>query len=159
MCKCLPNAIRVVLILMLLSMGAMCALWFPVAVDYVGGFYESAGDFEYVKGWLYVICAIVSLPLFAVFIIAFSFPPAIENDSVFTKKTARNIKCISNIIFADCIVFAATVIWIIWMGERILSPVLAFVDVIGIMVAFMLYVLSGYISRAAVLKEEADHTL
>ena len=38
-------------------------------------------------------------------------------------------------------------------------PAMLFVSLIGVMVALAIFVLSDYIARAAVLKEEADATL
>ena len=157
--KNLSNIIRLVLVFMLISSVAMCIFWLPNAVDYAGKIFENAENFKNVKYLLYAIGYIIALPLFAVFIIAFRFPSAIETDSVFHKKTARLIKAISIIIFSDCTLFGAVVAWLFSIGERVLSPVLAFVDAIGFTVALMLLVLSEYVSRAAILKEEADYTI
>ena len=49
--------------------------------------------------------------------------------------------------------------WFFCLGERVLSPALAFVDAIGLTVALMLATLSNYVREAAVLKEEVDYTL
>ena len=157
--KNLSNIIRLVLIFMLIASAVMCIFWLPNAVDHVGKIFESAENFKNVKILLYAISYVIALPLFAVFIIAFRFPSAIEADSIFHERTARLIKVISIIIFSDCALFGAITAWLFYIGECVLSPVFAFVDAIGFTVALMLLVLSEYVSRAAILKEEADYTV
>ena len=45
------------------------------------------------------------------------------------------------------------------IGERVLAPLLLFTFIVGCILALMLAVLSSYVKRAAILKEEVDHTL
>lgn len=155
----ISNIIRSLLFFMLISSAAMCIFWLPNAVDYASGVFKNAESFKNAEYLLYTIGYIIALPLFIVFIIAFKFPTAIEADTIFHEKTAKLIKIISIIIFSDCTLFGALAIWFFCSGERVLSPVLAFVDVIGFTVALMLLVLSEYVRRAAILKEEADYTI
>lgn len=153
--KRLANIIRAVLILMIAASAIMCIFWLPNAVSYVENYQTLNGA----KGALYAVCYAVAAPLFAVFGLAFKFPEAIKNDTVFSKPTARLLKIISVIIFADCLALGAGAIWLFSVGERVLSPALGFVSFIGLLVALMLFVLHGYVINATELKEEADATL
>lgn len=154
--KKLSSAIRFLLLFMLVICVAVCLAWAPVVKDYVGGFVGSFNGFAHL---FYGACFVMVVPLLVVFILAFRFPSAIEKDRIFDKKTARLLKIISVIIFSDCSVFLGFVIWLFATGERLLSPAFAFVGAIGFVVAFMLLVLSDYVCRAAILKEEVDSTL
>jgi hypothetical protein len=63
------------------------------------------------------------------------------------------------LIFIGCAVGIASASLLIFIGERLLAPVLFLAFLIGAALGFMLAVLSGYVKRAAALKEEVDHTL
>lgn len=130
----------------------MFILWLPGALDYIAEFLGSTL-------LLYFICGIIGIPFLAILLAAFAFPKAIADDTVFTAKTAKLIKIISVTLFFDCVILCASAIWLLIAGEALLSPALIFVALIGITVALMLYILSDYVERAAILKEEADATL
>lgn len=154
--KKLSIFIRFLLAFMICASAAMCVFWVPQAVKYASEFFENS---ENAKFFLYTICALVAMPLFAVFAVSFKFSTAIENDRIFDKKTAKLLKVIGATVVADCVLFGACVILLFVMGEQVLAPALAFVGAIGITVGIMLLVLSQYVKCAAVLKEEADCTL
>ncbi len=154
-----PNLIRILLSIMIVSIIAMMVLWVPRAVSYAEGFLaESEGS-----GWYgivaYVISISVAVVAVAVFLISFRFPVAIEKGEIFTEKISVLLRRISILVIADCILFGAGTVGLFVLGDRVLSPALAFADVIGVALFGMLWVLSKYVKDAAVLKEEADCTL
>lgn len=157
--KTLSNFIRFLLAFMVLASAAMCIWWLPQAVEYACRFFESSNIGDGVESLVYALCALIAVPLFAVFFVSFKFPKFIENDTIFGEKTAKLLKAIGITVISDCVLFIACVILFFIMGERVLSPALAFVGAIGITVGLMLLVLSKYVERAALLKEEADCTL
>jgi hypothetical protein len=59
----------------------------------------------------------------------------------------------------DCILLLGAVVLLLLIGELLVSPLLALIDLIGFALGFLLHVLADYVRRAAILKEEADATL
>lgn len=151
--KC-PLYVRAVLSLMIVSAALMGVLWLPVAFAYLSDFLSGGALFTFG-----ILCGVIGAVFFGILISAFAFPKAMAEDAIFTPKTAKRIKGISIALFADNLLLCGAAGWLIWAGERLLMPALLFVAFIGIMVASAVYVLSGYIARAAVLKEEVDATL
>lgn len=110
----------------------------------------------------YVVCiggAILAIPCLSILAMALDFPTAITSDEIFTPKTARLMGRISLILFVDCLLFLAAIVALFCVGELIVSPLLAMIDLIGFALAFLLRVLADYVKRAAKMKEEVDATL
>ena len=149
-----PFYVAAVLILMLASSALMGALWLPGVFAYLSAFLPGGALLVFE-----IFCGVIGAVFFGILISAFAFPKAMAEDAIFTPKTAKRIKGISIALFADSLLLCGAAGWLIWAGERLLMPALLFVAFIGIMVASAVYVLSGYIARAAVLKEEVDATL
>lgn len=147
----IPFFIYTVLTVMTVAGIMMCLFWLPNAMNYMAKFLPLPA--------LRWICGVISIPFFSILLSAFVFPKAIANDTVFSSKTARWILGISIALLVDCILLCAASVWLLCTGEVLLSPVLLFVALIGITVAVMLFILSRYVDRAAILKEEADATL
>ncbi len=108
---------------------------------------------------LWGAAALLAIPCAAILIIAFSLSTAIERDTVFTARTADTLSFIAMIFLIDCALFLACIIALFSLGEATVAPLLAIIDLIGFALGVLLKVLSGYIRRAAELKEEADATL
>ena len=106
-----------------------------------------------------VICGLIAIPLFVVLGLGYGFSTAIKNDTVFSLATAKRLKWISVLLFADCGVFCSLIAVLFCFGERWFSPLLGFMGFVGLMVAYVLLLLSRYVRNAAALKEEVDATL
>jgi hypothetical protein len=150
----LPIFVGVVLILMLISSVLMGIYWLPDVFNYLSS-YLSGGAFLAFK----LLCGVIGAGLLGILLSAMAFPRSMAKDLIFTSKAAKWIKGQSIALFADCLLLCFAAVWLIWAGERLLMPALLFVGLIGIMVALAVYIISDYIARAAVLKEEADLTL
>lgn len=154
--KNVPSTVRLILIIMLIAGAVMCALWLPSAVAYLE---NSCPALEGCETLLYLGFGIVAIPVFAVFFMAFAFIPAFEQDSIFDKRTARLIKHIAYIILSDCAVFGVMMGVVMCLGERVLSPLLIFISLIGLTVSVVLMILADHVDRASELKEEVEGTL
>lgn len=159
--KKLANFIRVLLVFLVLAGVAMCRLWLPGAIYLIQDHVE-----EYIGAWglntavvLYAVSIAVALPVFAIFVMAFAFPCAIENDTLFSLQTGKLLKRIGILLVADCAVFCALLTALTFMVGWLLTGAFLFVGVLGIAVGCMLLVLSQYVEHAAALKEEVDCTL
>lgn len=153
----IPHLIRILLVVMMLSVILLAVVWVPDTISYLETF--TRGDGIGITAVAYVLAAVITLIALIVFIIAFEFPKTIEKDCVFTQRTAVLLKRIASLILIDCILFATGIVFLMVVGETILSPALAFFDVIGVVLSALLFILSGYIKEAAQLKEEAEYTL
>lgn len=159
--KKLANFIRGLLIFLILASAVMCKLWLPGAtfliinhLDYYAGIAGAE-----VSMAVLALCAVVILPIFAIFVISFAFPRAIENDTLFSYQTGKLLKVIGTILVADCMLFCAILTALIFLEGWFLTAPFLFIGVLGITVGSMLLVLSKYVEHAAQLKEEADCTL
>jgi hypothetical protein len=157
----ISSFVNIILIIMTISTAVMCMLWMPQTIDYckdflVGSKLLSLSNVELI---LYIFAFVIALPIFVIFFISFKFSSYIKNDTIFHTQTAKRLTLISLLLISDCVLFLTGALALLTTGEKILSPLFIFVSVIGITVAAMLRILSDYVSRAAILKEEADFTL
>ncbi len=152
--KSIHILVSFVLALMICGSALMALFWLPCAAEHISGFVFDSKTLPF-----YLICAVIALPFVAILFIAFSFPFSIRNDTVFTAKTAKRIKIISFLLFADCIMLLVAAVVFLISGDTLISPALCFISLIGMTVALMLFILSGYVKKAAILKEESDYTL
>lgn len=153
--------VKIILIIMTAATASMCILWLPQTIDYCKDFFIASNLLSglNVELILYIFSFVIALPILVILIISFSFSSYIKNDMIFHTKTAKILTIISTLLITDCVLFLTGALVLLIMGERILSPLFVFVSFIGITVAAMLRILSDYVSRAAILKEEADFTL
>lgn len=149
-----PFYVTAILILMIVTSALMGALWLPGVFAYLSLFLSSEAlvVFE-------ILCGVIGAVFFGILLSAFVFPKAMAENAIFTPKTAKRVKGLSVALFADSLLLCGATVWLIGAGECLLMPALLFVALIGVMVASAISILSGYIARAAVLKEEVDLTL
>ncbi|MDR0325656.1 MAG: DUF2975 domain-containing protein [Oscillospiraceae bacterium] len=110
--------------------------------------------------WLFFLWA-ASLPCFAILGLVWKASIAIKQDRVFTLRTARLVKYGSVLLFCDVGFFFAGNLVFMGLGLSHPGVLLAslFADVFGISLAMLAAVLARYITKAAVLQEEADGTI
>ncbi len=154
--KQVPNMIRVLLVMMTLAVLAMAIFWTPQAVSYAK---TQTNLPDGLSVGVYPLAAAVSLIALVAFALAFVFPREMEKGTLFGKLSARAVGWISWLVLTDCVLLAVGVVGLFAYGERLLSPALAFVDAVGLVLFAMLRLLSAYLREAAELKEEVDATL
>ncbi len=146
--------VAAVLALMLIASVFMAALWLPLIFTYLSAFLSGRAFTVF-----QILCGMIGVVFFSILLSALVFPKAIAEDKIFTSHTAKRLKWLSVALLADGVLLCAVAAWLMIAGERLLMPAMLFVSLIGVMVALAIFVLSAYIARAAVLKEEADATL
>jgi len=151
--KHVPYLVSFIIAAMALGCAGMCVFWLPAFAAYAAPF---LGVAEWVVS---LVCAVIALPLFLIFALAAPFPGDIKNDSIFSIAVSRRLKVIAILLAGDCLVFCVGMGLLLISGEYLLSPALGAVGVIGLVVAYVLLILSNYIKNAAALKEEVDATL
>ncbi|MBE6593688.1 MAG: DUF2975 domain-containing protein [Ruminococcaceae bacterium] len=159
MCRSTTILIKCALVLLLCGAIALFALWLPSLHEYVCELIEKSDLPEFLSAFVYPISALITIPIITVVAIAFGFPAAIERDEIFSNGTAKRLKFISIMIYAACACGIIATALLFSVGDRVLAPLLLFAFFIGGVLALMLSVLSSYVKRAAILKEEVDHTL
>ena len=164
--KKLSNFIITVLIIMILSILLIAIFWIPQAVSYISlnvYYYFSniftTNDMIAIKTLFYCAIYIIIAIALVIFSLAFKFPIAIKNNTIFSKNIASLLKTISILTIIDCIIFSIGIIILYISKEYFLSPPLTFFNIIGYTISFMLFTLSKYVSEASILKEEAEYTL
>lgn len=159
MCKSTTILIKCILVLLLCGALALFALWLPSLHEYVCELIEKSDLPEFLSAFVYPISALITIPIITVVAVAFGFPAAITHDEIFSNNTARRLKFISSMLYVVCALGIIASVLLFVIGDHILAPLLLFAFFIGGALALMLSVLSSYVKRAAILKEEVDHTL
>jgi len=110
--------------------------------------------------WL-IFLWLCAIPCFIVLACAWKVAAAVERDTIFTLQTAWLGKFSAILLFGNVgFFFAGNIILVILnMSHPGVLLMSLFVDVFGILLALIAAALSRYITKAAVLQEEADSTI
>lgn len=152
--KHLEFRIRFFLITILCLFSILFVWWLPYFSQYLSQFFGN--DLTYT---VYTLGAIVGLPILSIFALGLIFPKSISQDRIFHESTACLLKIIHIILGATCFLLCILGIILFALREALFSFVFIGVGFIGMLVSLMLRVLSLYVRKAAILKEEADATL
>ena len=151
--KHVPFVVNLFITLAIAACAVLCYLWLPLFICAVVSVMDVSSRL------VAAICGCIAIPLFVVLGLGYGFSTAIKNDTVFSLATAKRLKLVSGLLFADCGVFCVLVAVLLCFGEFWFSPLLGFMGFVGLMVAYVLLLLSRYVQSAAMLKEEVDATL
>lgn len=110
--------------------------------------------------WLVFLWMTVA-PCFAILFYMWRIAYAIKIEQVFTQRTADWVKKSALILFADiCFFFTGNIVLLFLnMNHPGILLISLCIDVFGFALAILAAVLSRYITKAAVLQEEADATV
>lgn len=151
--KHVPFVVNLFITLAIAACAAMCSAWLPEFASYAATYLKVSPLV------VTIVSSCLAMPLFVILVLGYPFAAAIEKDAIFSAATAKRLKLIAVLLFAECGLFCAGVAVLLCSGERLLAPVLGVVGLIGFMVAYVLLLLSRYVQSAAMLKEEVDATL
>lgn len=158
--KNLSNLIYAVLAVLILIFSVVCLFFIPNFALYLDELLAERGTvIPHIRAIVYICGALLAAPCLSILVMGFRLNLAVASDTVFTRTTADIVVRISRILCFDCVFFIFGIIALFIIGEGVVSYLFAFIDMVGIAIAFLLRVLSDYIRRAALLKEEADCTL
>lgn len=150
--KYLPSLVRVIIAVMVILFLTLCVFWIPNFVKYANTYvnmHEICLTAAYFDAVLVILAFVLALP----------FATAIERDCIFSTKVSTRLKVVAALIFTACLILCAGMILLFAFGERLLSPALCLVGLLGMVVCAVLFILSQYVQSAALLKEEVDATL
>ena len=134
----------------------ICGLLYPFGISLL-----SLGIPSHIKlpwMWLFFLW-VVSVPCFVILAYAWKISADIKSDNIFTTKTAKRIKTCALILFADVgMLFLGNVILTaINTATFILLTYACFALVMtGLVVALLISILSHYVAKAALLREETE---
>ena len=147
--------IRVITLAVLAAFSIICTLFIPRFIDY-------AVENNYIgyenRMWFAAAAVLLVIPCATILVMALKLS-ASDEDPIFTEDTAVLLYRISIILAIDCGAFAAITVILFCLQDRLIAPLFALIDLIGLTLSYMFWQLSGYIHRAAEMKEEVDATL
>jgi hypothetical protein len=110
--------------------------------------------------WL-IFLWVSSIPCFGILYLVWKVADAIESDTVFTHLTAKRIHLASTFLLDDvCFFFLGNVMLVLLnMSHPSILLLSLLVDMLGVTLALFAAVLSRYITKAAVLQEDAEGTI
>ena len=149
------KAIRIITLLVLAAFGVICTIFIPnfinyaVEHDYIG--YEN-------QMWFVGAAVLLVSPCAVILVMALKLSSS-DEDPIFTEDTAVLLYRISILLAIDCGAFAAVTVILFCLRDTLIAPLFALIDLIGLTLSYLFWQLSGYIHRAAEMKEEVDATL
>lgn len=149
------KTIRILTLCVLFAFSAICAVFIPRFVDYAAA--NNYIGYEN-RTWFIAAAVLLVLPCAAILVMALKLS-ASDEDPIFTEDTAVLLYRISIILAIDCGAFAAVTVILFCLRDTLIAPLFALIDLIGLTLSYMFWQLSGYIHRAAEMKEEVDATL
>ena len=110
--------------------------------------------------WL-IFLWIAAIPCFAILIVVWKVSSSVKQEAVFTYKTARRVKISAVLLFGDTCFFIAgnTVFLLLGMSHPFVLLISLFIAAFGVSLAILAATLSRFLTKAAVLQEEADSTI
>lgn len=132
------------------------ALWLPSLEGYVA---ELTAESSVHSRLVYPFSAVIALLCLGALGAALSFPSAMKKDKIFSSPTASKLSAISLLIALAGALIIVCAIMLAAIGDKLVFFPLFIIGAIVLLVAFMLSILSSYVKRAALLKEEVDATL
>ena len=110
--------------------------------------------------WLIFIW-IASIPCFTILAIVWIGSSAVVKEQVFTYQTAHKVKITAILLFSDvCFFIVGNIVFLLLgMSHPYILLIAFFADAFGVSLAVLAAVLSRFLTKAAVLQEEADSTI
>ena len=144
---------------------AVCVLWYPFSISLTtfgvgieGGL--PATTALNVQFWTQLLFYwLTALPCFCVLVFGWKIATAIEKNTVFTSKTAREFRISAWILFIDIAVYLLGNLITFALGWNDYALIYFFLVLAGTAIAVILAVAAHFVGRAATLQEEAEGTL
>ena len=156
----MEKTLRILIILSLIGAIALVAaifvFWLPSLQAYV---VTLEGGLPILSELVYPFSAVIAILCLGALGVALAFPSAMKKDEIFSCVTASKLSAISLLITLAGALIIICAVMLFAVGDRLIFFPLLMISAIILLVAFMLNILSNYVKRAALLKEEVDATL
>lgn len=140
----------------------VCALWYPYSFSLikVGLINSKLSELTAAQSWgLLSFYWAVSIPCFAILIIAWKISTHIKTEQLFTSKVAKMIKLCALMLLIDLSVFCMGNIIFLLLKMNDFAIIYFFLMIGGLVLSVFLSVLSHYVAKAAELQEISDGTI
>lgn len=156
--KTLCRIVRAAVIALAVCGIATCAYILPATGTSLAQSYPEFSHW-YLPWLLFLFAAAV--PCFAILVLVWKVSAAIKQEKVFQHSTARLVKIASVMMLCDVVFFLVgnVVLLLLNMNHPGILLLSLFLDVLGVALAVAAAVLSRYLTKAALLQEEADGTI
>jgi hypothetical protein len=116
--------------------------------------------YEHFWPWLLFLW-VAALPCFGILILVWKVADSIVRDTVFSRVTAKRISLAAGILLGDIAFFFVgnVVLMLLHMSHPGILLFSILVDMLGVSLAIFAAVLSRYITKAALLQEDAEGTI
>lgn len=140
----------------------VCALWYPYSFSLIkiGLTNSKLSELTTIQSWgLLSFYWAVSIPCFAILIIAWKISAHIKTEQLFTSKVAKMIKLCALILLIDLGAFFIGNIIFLLLKINDFTIIYFFLIIGGLVLSVFLSVLSHYVAKAAELQEISDGTV
>lgn len=154
--------VRCAIVIIALCGITVCALWYPYSFSIINIDLTAAdlSELTTVQGWgLLSFYWAVSIPCFAILIIAWKISASIKTEQLFTNKTAKMIKICALILLVDLSVFLIGNVVFLLPQMNDFAIIYFFLIMGGLVLSVLLSALSHYVAKAAELQELSDGTV
>ena len=157
--KKLTILMRVAILLIGLCGVAICLFWLPMSSG-KGAATFSWDELQKVQVWTqYAFQWLISLPCFWLLITAWKITGDMQRGRLFTEENVRLVKKSTVILLVDILLYLAGNIIFAVLGWNEWFILQLFAAIVGLIIAILLFILSQYLMKAAVLQEESDLTV
>lgn len=154
--------VRCAIVIIALCGITVCALWYPYSFSIINIDLTATdlSELTTVQGWgLLSFYWAVSIPCFAILIIAWKISASIKTEQLFTNKTAKMIKICALILLVDLSVFLIGNVVFLLLKMNDFAIIYFFLIMGGLVLSVLLSALSHYVAKAAELQELSDGTV
>jgi len=104
---------------------------------------------------------VTAIPCYIVLFFVFKISGEVKNDHSFSQQTAKYLKYIAVLIFVNIAYFfiGNIALFFLNMTHPGILLVSLIIDVVGIVIALVAFILSHFVYKAAILQEESDGTV
>lgn len=154
--------VRCAIVIIALCGITVCALWYPYSFSIINIDLTATdlSELTTVQGWgLLSFYWAVSIPCFAILIIAWKISASIKTEQLFTNKSAKMIKICALILLVDLSVFLIGNVVFLLLKMNDFAIIYFFLIMGGLVLSVLLSALSHYVAKAAELQELSDGTV
>ena len=154
--------VRCAIVIIALCGITVCALWYPYSFSIINIDLTATdlSELTTVQGWgLLSFYWAVSIPCFAILIIAWKISASIKTEQLFTNKSAKMIKICALILLVDSSVFLIGNVVFLLLKMNDFAIIYFFLIMGGLVLSVLLSALSHYVAKAAELQELSDGTV
>jgi hypothetical protein len=141
---------------------AVCGLYLCIcAYPFITSLSSFTDTISELKLWAWLIFLwTVSIPCFVILIFVWKVTYAIKNETAFSTRVAKQVKLCAQILFLDSgMLLIGGIVFTVLRIIDLFIPIVFILVLSGLALAIFAAVLSRYIAKAAVLKEENEGTI